>query len=115
MLLSNRVYDILKWIAQYLLPATGTLYIALATIWGLPYGEQIVGSISALTIFIGVILGISSRTYIKSGADTDGTLQVDVSNPEKDIYRLQLNSELADLADKAKISLKVDPKAKLSD
>ena len=115
MMLSNKVYNTLKWIAQYLLPASGTLYFALAAIWNLPYGEQIVGTISAVTIFLGVILGISSATYIKSGADTDGTLQVDVTNPEKDIYRLQLNSDLADLAEKSKISLKVNPNAKLSD
>ncbi len=115
MILSNKVYNTLKWIAQYLLPASGTLYFALAAIWGLPYGEQIVGTISAVTIFLGVILGISSASYIKSGVDTDGTLQVDVTNPEKDIYRLQLNSSLEDLAGKSKISLKVDPKAKLSD
>lgn len=115
MMLSNKVYDALKWIAQYFLPACGTLYFALAGIWGLPYGEQIVGTISAITIFLGVILGISSATYVKSGANTDGTLQVDISNPEKDIYRLQLNSDLSDLAYKSKISLKVDPNAKLSD
>ena len=115
MMLSNKVYDTLKWVAQYLLPACGTLYFALAGIWGFPYGEQIVGTISAVTIFLGVILGISSATYVKSGANTDGTLQVDMSNPEKDIYRLQLNSDLSDLADKSKISLKVDPNAKLSD
>lgn len=115
MMLSNKVYNTLKWIAQYLLPASGTLYFALAAIWNLPYGEQIVGTISAVTIFLGVILGISSATYVKSGANTDGTLQVDMSNPEKDIYRLQLNSDLSDLADKSKISLKVDPNAKLSD
>jgi len=114
-MLSNKVYDTLKWVAQYLLPACGTLYFALAGIWGFPYGEQIVGTISAVTIFLGVILGISSATYVKSGANTDGTLQVDMSNPEKDIYRLQLNSDLSDLADKSKISLKVDPNAKLSD
>ncbi len=115
MLLSNKVYDTLKWIAQYLLPASATLYFALAAIWGFPYGEQVVGTISALTIFLGVLLGISTNTYIKSGADTDGVLQVDVTNPEKDIYRLQLNSSLEDLAGKDKISLKVDPNAKLSD
>ena len=115
MLLSNKVYDTLKWVAQYLLPASATLYFALAAIWNLPYGEQIVGTISAVTIFLGVILGISSATYVKSGANTDGTLQVDMSNPEKDIYRLQLNSDLSDLADKSKISLKVNPNAKLSD
>ncbi len=115
MLLSNKVYNTLKWVAQYLLPAGGTLYFALAAIWGLPYGEQIVVTISAVTIFLGVLLGMSSASYIKSGADTDGTLQVDMTNPEKDIYRLQLNSDLADLAEKSKISLKVNPNAKLSD
>ena len=40
MSMSNKTYDILKWIAMYLLPAAGTLYFALAGIWGLPYGEQ---------------------------------------------------------------------------
>lgn len=115
MMLSNKVYNTLKWIAQYLLPASGTLYFALAAIWNLPYGEQIVGTISAVTIFLGVILGISSATYVKSGANTDGTLQVDTSSPEKDIYRLQLNSNLENLAEKAKVTLKVDPNANLSD
>ena len=115
MLLSNKVYDTLKWIAQYFLPASATLYFALAAIWGLPYGEQVVGTISAVTIFLGVLLGISTNTYIKSGADTDGTLQVDTSSPEKDIYRLQLNSNLENLAEKAKVTLKVDPNANLSD
>lgn len=65
MKLNNKVYDILKWIAQYLLPALGTLYFALAGIWGLPYGEQIVGTITAIDTFIGVILGISSMQYNK--------------------------------------------------
>lgn len=63
--LSNRAYDILKWIAQYLLPALGTLYFALANIWGLPYGEQVVGTITAVDTFLGVILGISSMSYNK--------------------------------------------------
>ena len=62
---SNKVYDALKWIAQYLLPAAGALYFALAGIWGLPYGEQIIGTISAVDIFLGVILGISSASYNK--------------------------------------------------
>ena len=62
---SNKVYDILKWIAMYLLPALGTLYFALAGIWGLPYGEQIVGTITAIDTFLGVILGISTMQYKK--------------------------------------------------
>ena len=61
----NKVYDVLKWIAMYLLPAFGTLYFALASIWGLPYGEQIVGTITAVDTFLGVILGISTVQYNK--------------------------------------------------
>lgn len=63
--MSNKTYDTLKWIAQYLLPALGALYAALAGIWGFPYGEQIVGTISALDVFMGVVLGISTAKYNK--------------------------------------------------
>ena len=65
MKLSDKVYDILKWIAQILLPALGTLYFALSSIWGFPYGEQIVGTITVLDTFLGVILGISTIQYNK--------------------------------------------------
>lgn len=65
MKLSNKMYDLLKWIAMYFLPAIGTLYFALAGIWGLPYGEEIVGSITAVDTFLGVILGISTAQYNK--------------------------------------------------
>lgn len=67
MKMTNKVYDILKWIAQYFLPAVGTLYFALAGIWGLPYGEQVVGTITAVDTFLGVLLGISSAQYNKAG------------------------------------------------
>lgn len=65
MKMSNKVYDALKWIAQYLLPALGALYFALSQIWGLPYGEQIVGTITAVDAFLGAILGISTMSYKK--------------------------------------------------
>ena len=61
--MSNRTYDVLKYIAQIVLPAVGTLYFALANIWGLPYGEQIVGTITAVDTFLGVLLKISSNQY----------------------------------------------------
>ena len=66
MIMSNKVYDILKWVAQILLPALGTLYFALAGIWGFPYAEAIVGTITAVDTFIGVLLGISSAQYSKT-------------------------------------------------
>jgi hypothetical protein len=65
---SNKNYDILKWIAQYFLPALGTLYFVLAGIWNLPFREEIVGTITAVDAFLGVILGISTSKYNKSFA-----------------------------------------------
>ena len=63
--MSNKLYDILKYIAQIVLPAIATLYFALAQIWGFPYGEQIVGTITAIDAFLGAILGISTAQYDK--------------------------------------------------
>ena len=65
MKMSNKVYDVLKFIAQILLPAIGTLYFALAKIWGLPYAAEIVGTISAVDAFLGALLGISTMQYNK--------------------------------------------------
>ena len=64
--LSDKAYSILKWIALYLLPALGTLYFALSGIWGLPYGEAIVGTITAIDTFIAAFLGISTANYNKA-------------------------------------------------
>lgn len=63
--MNNKTYDVLKWIAQILLPAIGTLYFAIASIWGLPYAEQIVGTITAVDAFLGALLGISTHYYNK--------------------------------------------------
>lgn len=65
MKMSNKTYDVLKWIAQIVLPATGTLYAALAGIWGAPYGEQVVGTILAVDTFLGALLGVSTAAYKK--------------------------------------------------
>lgn len=63
--MSNKVYDILKWIAQILLPALATLYFGIAKIWNLPYSEEIVGTITAVDLFLGALLGISTIQYNK--------------------------------------------------
>lgn len=69
--MSNKIYDILKFIAQIVLPAIGTLYFALASIWGLPYGEQIVGTITAVDAFLGALLGVSTAAYNKKAKSDD--------------------------------------------
>ena len=66
MKLNDKTYDLLKWVAQYLLPASGTLYFALAGSWGFPYGEEVVGTITAVDAFLGVLLGISTAQYNKT-------------------------------------------------
>ena len=63
---NNNQYDILKKIALYFLPALATLVLAVFTLWNLPFGEQIAGTITALDTFLGAVLGISSANYWKN-------------------------------------------------
>ncbi len=72
MKMSNKTYDFLKWIAQILLPAAGTLYFALSKIWGFPYATEVVGTIAAVDTFLGALLGISSSAYNKTLEDQTG-------------------------------------------
>lgn len=64
--MSNKLYDVLKWIVMVVMPAIGTLYFALSGLWGLPYGEQVVGTIVAVETFLGTILKISNYQYNKT-------------------------------------------------
>jgi hypothetical protein len=74
MQLNNRLYDVLKELAQVWLPGLGTLYFALAGIWHLPAADKVVGSVVAVDAFLGVILKISTTTYNNSDAKFDGIL-----------------------------------------
>ena len=69
MTMSNKTYDILVWIAQIVLPALGALYAALSGIWGFPYGNEIVGTITAVDVFLGALLKISNEQYKKQHTD----------------------------------------------
>lgn len=63
--MSNKVYDVLKWVALVGLPALTTLWLTLANIWGFPYAEAIGATLAAITAFLGAVLGISSINYAK--------------------------------------------------
>lgn len=63
MILNNKVYDVLKWIALIALPATATLWFTIAKIWGLPYIAEITGTMVAVDTFLGTLLGISNISY----------------------------------------------------
>ncbi len=64
--MSNKMYDLLKWIAQIAIPALGALYFGLAQIWGFPFGEEIVGTLTIIDVFLGALLGITSSSYKKN-------------------------------------------------
>lgn len=68
-MLSNKVYDVLKGVTTIVLPALGTLYFTLGGIWNLPLGEEVIGTIAAITVFLGTLLGISTRQYNKRESD----------------------------------------------
>ena len=110
MKLSNKQFDILKYIARFLLPATGTLYFALAGIWNFPNGEQVVGTITALVTFMNVALGISSNAYDKE--NVSGTLfttkEADDARTVQVIFDVETPEELEQLMSQNEITLKVN-------
>lgn len=67
--LNNKVYNVLKWVVMIAIPACATLYFALATIWGFPYGDEVVATMTATATFIGALIGISTKNYNQSGED----------------------------------------------
>lgn len=67
--MSNKVYDILKFVAQIVLPALATFYVAIAGIWGLPFGEEISGTVMAVDTLLGAVLMISTNQYNKKNAE----------------------------------------------
>lgn len=106
------LYDILKDTALIYLPATGTLYFTIAQIWGLLYAEEIVGTVVAVSTFLGVCLKISNVSYHRSEKSNDGILVVDQSDPSKDKYLLDITTDLNDVAASDRIVLKVDNQTK---
>lgn len=104
---NNKLYDTLKYFAMVVLPAIGTLYFALAQIWGLPHGGEVVGSITALDTFLGVQLHLSSSIYNNTDAKYDGTVDVTDTGDKKN-FLLNVNSDLDTLDQKKELRLKIN-------
>lgn len=107
MKLNNKAYDVLKWIAMYLLPGLATLWLTLGKVWSLPYTTEIGATISAVDVFLAFILGLSKKSY-----QGDGTMVVNTTDPEKDVYRLEFDGNVAELADKKTVTFVVKPEDK---
>lgn len=108
-MLSSSLYNQLKFVAQILLPALGTLYFTVAGIWGLPAAEQVVGTIVAVDAFLGVILQISSSKYNQVDRVQGGVIKIDELDDKK-LFSLELEGDPEALEDKQEVVFKVKKK-----
>ncbi len=117
MQLSNKLYDALKWSAQIALPALATFYFALASVWNLPYSEEVVGTIVALDTLIGALLGISTMQYNKTS--NIGTLAIDKTNVDANgavLTQMQFDKSIEDIVNMGNktVNVKIDTDANLT-
>lgn len=106
--LSDKQYNFLKFVAQILLPASGTLYAAIGGLWGLPHVNEVIGTIVATDTFLGVVLGISSAQYNSAVPKYDGTMQVGaIDENGLRTVQLDLDDHPNNLIDKDVVSFKV--------
>ncbi len=107
LVLGDRTYNRLKPLAQIVLPAIGSLYFGLSQIWELPAGEEVVGTTSLMTVFVGTLLGISSKQYKDSGAAYDGQMIVTEDGGGVRNVMLALDKDPEDLKDMKQVSFEV--------
>lgn len=104
----KRLYDASKFVALILLPAIGTLYFAVSNIWHLPKAEEVVGTITAVDAFLGVVLGISAKQYGSGGVKYGGAIEIttDLEN-NKTNFMLQLDGPPEDLVTAKDVSFRI--------
>lgn len=108
MVLNNKFYDYLKFIAQIVLPALGTLFAALGALWGFDNVDAIVGTIVATDAFLGALLGLSSASYNRSDAKYGGHINVEQAGDGAKLYSLELHSDPAELDQQKEVTFKVN-------
>lgn len=105
--LSDKTYDVLSGLVKYVFPGLATFYLALATLWVLPFGEQVAGTIMAVTTLLGVILGISKKAYLKTPTTYDGDILVDIQEEDSDLLTLALSTPVDDIKHLNRVTFKV--------
>lgn len=104
---SNRAYDFLKDAVQIGFPAVVTLYSGLAVLWGWPFTEKIVASAGLIITFFGILLKIAAKRYEELPTAYDGTLIANDPDPENEVYRLEFEKGLPEMANQNEVRLKV--------
>ena len=106
-LLSDTIYNRLKWIVQIFLPAFASLYFGLANIYGWSNAENVVGTTALLTTFLGILLGISTRQY-NSQNMADGQIVISATDePETKSFSLRLEKSPGELEAMNRVSFRV--------
>ncbi|AWN05460.1 holin [Streptomyces phage Annihilus] len=106
-LLGDSAYMKLKHSTTVVLPALSALYFALAQIWHLPKAEEVVGSLAALNTFLGVVLGISTRSYNRSDVKYAGIIEVE-ETPDAKQLNFILNEAARPLEKQPEVTFRVD-------
>lgn len=107
LMLSEKAYEIAKRLVQVILPACGALYFGLGQIWEWPAIENVVGSITIITTFLGVVLGVSTSNYYKSGAAYDGDMVITEPVDGPKTFSLQLDGDPEELSNMDSIRFRV--------
>lgn len=106
--LSDKIYSVGKKVVQVILPAIGSLYFGLSSLWGFPYTEKILGTLALVETFLGVVLGLSSIQFDKSGAAYDGTMVITKPENGPRLFSMEIEGDPVELIDKKSVTFKVD-------
>ena len=98
--MNNKLYDGLKYVAILVIPALATFVNSVGIVWGIPYTNEVTATITALGVFLGAALRVSSKNYTP---ETHGNLVV---TKHDEVYA-DFVSEPNDLKDGDTIVLKV--------
>lgn len=111
---SNAWYDRVKFITQIVLPGLGALYYGLAQIWGFPAADKVLGSITVVVTFLGLLLQVSSSRFAKGGGVYDGEIVTERLPGGEPVYAIAFETREEQEKAHAKdvLTLKISPEAK---
>lgn len=105
---STNVYKALKWITLIAIPAFSSLYFGLASIWGFPYGEEVVGTLAIIATFLGALIGVSTSNYYKNaGNKSDGAIIVESMDDLAGSSYIQFEKDIEELKNQDKVTLDI--------
>lgn len=107
MFLNDFMHRLMKRMVQVVIPATAALYFGLSQIWGLPWMQEVGGTLAIIATFFGTVLSISTSNYNKSDAAYDGTVVVEETKTGGKLFSLELNGDPSDIEVMTSVRFKV--------